>query len=222
VHEACTAAKQHAGALPGRVFPHGVSFHSGLSGGIIWQIRKVLVAALCVCAGSAAAFAPGANPGLTSGGHHAVFVRIAHALAPVCACAYPQSNPFPCCPSILWLLYPRALLAPSVPHHGGSQAEMTATCVGEERHRNAARHHLKAQSPPRYPHTHSYVPSVSAPGLRAPGQMQRSLCEPRVRRTPGVMSVKMQFFKNLFGGAAAAPVGDITQVGIANPLNPKP
>jgi hypothetical protein len=43
---------------------HGVSFHSGLSGGI-WQIRKLLVAALCVCAGSAAAFAPGASPGLT-------------------------------------------------------------------------------------------------------------------------------------------------------------
>ena len=72
-------------------------------------------------------------------------------------------------------------------------------------------------------HTHTYVLSVSAPGLRARGQMQRSLCEPRVRRTPGVMSVKMQFFKNLFGGAAAAPVGDITKVGVANPLtlNPK-
>jgi hypothetical protein len=52
--------------------------------------------------------------------------------------------------------------------------------------------------------------------------MQRSLCEPRVRRTPGVMSVKMQFFKNLFGGAAAAPVGDITQVGVDKPLKIKP
>jgi hypothetical protein len=67
-----------------------------------------------------------------------------------------------------------------------------------------------------------YAPSASAPGLRAPDQMQRSLCEPRVRRTPGVMSVKMQFFKNLFGGAAAAPVGDITQVGVDKPLKIKP
>jgi len=65
----------------------------------------------------------------------------------------------------------------------------------------------------------AFAPTTSS-GLRAAGKAQRNLCAPRAGRSSGALTtVKMNFLQNMFGGAAAAPVGDIAQVapGWVNP-----
>ena len=153
MHESCTAAEQHAGTLPSALFPSmaylftlgslvGYLADSQGAGGHPMRVRRVCrrlcawstprsdrveVTAQCarvLCT----CWLPSAHAHVRKATHSLALVR----------------------PS---LLSPR-VFTPSVPHHGGSQTEMTATCVREERYHNAATHHLTAHSPPRYPHTH--------------------------------------------------------------------